>query len=153
MAEERRGVFGSILGAGHPRQPIEQASEQAPARVFRAPLKDYPEQAHGFILIRAFRGIRIYPPWQDWRYFKPAAVVERPALKIVPEPTNEYDKNAVALLWQGRRLGYLLRGSLQDMVNDWLRRDWPVFASFERGTKDFGNSEVYISLAFYLPEI
>lgn len=150
MAEKRRGLLGSILGTG--RTAPEDEPVQAPARVFRALLKDYPEAAQGFILVRAFRGVKIYPPWQDWRYFKPAAVMDHPALKIVPEPANEYDKNAVALLWQGRRLGYLLRGPLQDMTNDWLRRGWPVFASFERGTKDYGNSEVYISLAFYLPE-
>lgn len=150
MAEKRRGLFGSILGAGRPAPEAEPV--QAPARVFRAPLKDYPEEAQGFILVRAFRGVKIYPPWQDWRYFKPSAVVARPTLEIVREPKNEYDKNAVALLWQERRLGYLYRGSLQDMTNDWLRRDWPVFASFERGTKDYGDSEVYISLAFYIPE-
>nr|WP_325300384.1 hypothetical protein [uncultured Dysosmobacter sp.] len=150
MAEKRRGLFGAILG--QPPHPQEAEHAQGPARVILAPLKDYPEEAHGFILVRVFRGVRIYPPWEDWRYFKPAAVVDHPALKTAPEPSNEYDKNAVALLWQGRRLGYLRRGPLQDMTNDWLRRGWPVFASFERGTKDYGNSEVYISLAFYLPE-
>lgn len=43
-------------------------------------------------------------------------------LTFEQEPTNPHDINAVAIYQNGKRLGYLYRGTGQDMTNDFLRR-------------------------------
>ncbi|MCR4645027.1 MAG: HIRAN domain-containing protein [Oscillospiraceae bacterium] len=43
---------------------------------------------------------------------------------FLQEPTNEADPNAVLLMFvpQKKKLGYLFRGEMQNMVNDYLKR-------------------------------
>ena len=50
-------------------------------------------------------GFRHHEAQQLWEALKPSA-----RLTLVREPDNPYDANAVALLWRGRKIGYLPRG-------------------------------------------
>ncbi|MBR4879274.1 MAG: hypothetical protein IKU13_05530 [Clostridia bacterium] len=44
-------------------------------------------------------------------------------LEFKKEVNNEYDKNAVAIFLDTQKIGYLYKGKVQDMVNDWIKRD------------------------------
>ena len=44
-------------------------------------------------------------------------------IEFKQEPDNEYDNKAVALYLEENKIGYLYRGRIQDMVNDWIKRD------------------------------
>lgn len=37
-------------------------------------------------------------------------------LSLEPEPTNEYDKNAVKVLWKGEHAGYVPKDKNEDMI-------------------------------------
>ena len=70
---------------------------------------------------------------------------------FVQEKDNEYDENAVLLLVvpQKKRLGYLRRGKLQDMANDYLSRGDKISARVSLIYKDPFPS-VYIDMVFYV---
>ena len=47
-------------------------------------------------------------------------------IELRPEPGNQYDENAVQVVWKSEHddefvLGYLFRGRLQDKVNEYIR--------------------------------
>lgn len=70
----------------------------------------------------------------DMPEYQPAAVAAKVgnAVVLTQEPTNTYDNNAVLLsLTSGGRLGYLHKGKLQDMANDFLRKGLPVVGIIE----------------------
>lgn len=43
-------------------------------------------------------------------------------LSFVQEPTNEYDNKAIAVYLNKTKIGYVYRGKIQDMLNDWISR-------------------------------
>lgn len=55
-------------------------------------------------------------------------------LTLKQEPENPYDSKAVAIYRGEDQLGYLYRGRLQDMANDWLDRGDPVYGLYEAST-------------------
>ena len=55
-------------------------------------------------------------------------------LTLKQEPENVYDDKAVAIYRGTDQLGYLYRGRLQDMANDWLDRGDPVYGLYEAST-------------------
>lgn len=66
-------------------------------------------------------------------------------LEVLQEPTNPYDPKAVAISSDSGTVGYLHKGRLQDMANDYLKRGYPVIA--------IANQEPLetIALGFYKP--
>lgn len=71
-------------------------------------------------------------------------------ITFIQEKSNKYDNKAVLLLLvpQQRKLGYLYRGKLQDMVNDYIGRGDKVTARISNIVQP-GN-RVMIDMAFYL---
>jgi len=49
-------------------------------------------------------------------------VIKGSPVNFVQEPENQYDPHAIAVYSNSIKLGYLYKGWLQDMVNDFLRR-------------------------------
>lgn len=68
-------------------------------------------------------------------------------LEFVKEPDNEYDKNAVALILDGNKVGYLYKGKIQDMVNDWLKREEYFWGHINK--VDVENGKATFKIAFY----
>lgn len=68
-------------------------------------------------------------------------------LDIVLEPENEYDPGAVALFLKGKRIGYVHRGRLQDMIHDWIDRDEKIICYLHKLTV----RDAYCRIGFYKP--
>ena len=51
-------------------------------------------------------------------------------LHVVAEPENAYDKNAIAVYCEDIKIGYLYKGSLQEMTGDWLKRGDPIYCHY-----------------------
>jgi len=49
-------------------------------------------------------------------------------VELIQEPTNKHDKNAVMIMANGVKFGYVYKGKLQDMVNDFINSDYPIFS-------------------------
>ena len=65
----------------------------------------------------------------SWEYI-PQDVKIGNQIVLIQEPTNEADDKAVMLLFvpQRKKLGYLYRGKLQDMANDYINRGDKIVA-------------------------
>lgn len=63
------------------------------------------------------------------------------------EPNNPYDKKAIAVYSDNQKLGYLYKGKIQDMVNDFLDRSAPI-SSFIKHI-DVKNKKIALAVAFY----
>lgn len=70
-------------------------------------------------------------------------IYSRLSLKL--EPDNEYDSNAVALYYNDNKVGYLIKGKMQDMANDWQKREDPIRAMVSK----LDGEDIYIDLYFY----
>lgn len=80
------------------------------------------------------------------------ALVEGASVTFRQEPENTYDHNAVAVVIGRKRIGYLYRGKLQDMANDWLERGDTVCGRVVRvdpNIYDAKNNAVKINMYFY----
>lgn len=65
------------------------------------------------------------------------------------EPNNPYDKNAVVVLMDGKKIGYVYRGQIQDMLNDWFHKGFEVGAHLNR--IDVNENKVTFKIGFYKP--
>lgn len=74
-------------------------------------------------------------------------------LQLVQEPDNTYDRHAVYLQTYSTsragkvKVGYLRKGKLQDMVNDFLREGSPILSHITSIDDDTG--EIKVFLGFY----
>lgn len=44
-------------------------------------------------------------------------------LDFYQEPENEYDSNAIAIYLHNKKIGYVYKGTIQDMIHDWKKRN------------------------------
>lgn len=132
------------------RRPKGQPSK--PSHVIKAAPVTYADAIPGYALAYSYTNVTIFPPWEMLAPLDLRKVAAFPELDLEQESENAYDPWAVAIYWQDEQLGYMRKGRLQDMVNTWIQRGWPVFAHYEQGLKDGEDSKVTISMAFYRPE-
>ena len=67
------------------------------------------------------------------------------SLDIVLEPENEYDPRAVALYLEEKKIGYVHKGRLQDMIHDWIERGDEIRCCLKRLTAE----DAYFLIGFY----
>lgn len=68
-------------------------------------------------------------------------------VSLVPEPNNEYDPNAVAVMLNDVKLGYLPKNNLQKMYHDFINSNKIVLAKIV----DNNNNKILLSLRYYKP--
>ena len=79
-----------------------------------------PELLHGFLESYRYTDVGIFVPEDstfDLKGFEPGAI-----LTLVQDPENPHDNRAVGLKLHNQLVGYLYRGKLQDMANDWIEK-------------------------------
>lgn len=65
------------------------------------------------------------------------------------EPENQYDTNAIAIYLCNEKIGYVYRGRIQDMINDWIKRNH-LFCGHINKYSITNNSASY-KIGFYKP--
>ena len=63
------------------------------------------------------------------------------------EPDNQYDENAILVFHQSGPIGYLKRGTIQSMVNDWIDENKSVVAKIH--SINPYEYKIFIDMAFY----
>ena len=104
-----------------------------------------PPQIDGMALAYHYKDVKIAVirgAEPDFNAISPGDVVT-----LIQEPTNEYDNNAVAVMANGVKLGYLFRGRLQDMANDFLNSERAIFSCIT--AIDSNEHVIEIFLGFY----
>ncbi|NLB52049.1 MAG: hypothetical protein GX808_03830 [Syntrophomonadaceae bacterium] len=107
--------------------------------------KVLPQELNGFPLAYNYANIKVC----IIRDNKPDYDKLKPYMPIcfIPEPSNPYDPKAVIVKTGDTNIGYLYRGSMQDMVLDFLRRGDPI-QSFISDI-DKSTDTVQFSIGFY----
>lgn len=70
-------------------------------------------------------------------------------ITFVPEPENVYDSSAISILLGGEKIGYVYRGKIQDMINDWLKRN-DYFTGYIN-KYSIENNNATFKIGFYKP--
>lgn len=68
-------------------------------------------------------------------------------LTFEQERDNEYDSKAIAVYLEDKKVGYLYKGTVQDMVNDWIRRGDYFWGYVNKIDKE--SSKATIKIGFY----
>ena len=66
---------------------------------------------------------------------------------IRQDKDNPYDQNAVSIIFDSKKLGYLYKGRLQDMANDWINKDLEMWSYIS--LVDIPNKKINIAIGFY----
>lgn len=104
-----------------------------------------PESIRGHVIAYRYSDVGIYVPKDstfDVDGFIPGAL-----LTLFHDKENDHDQNAIGLRLNKRLVGYLYRGKLQDMANDWISKDLPMRAVLTKTDRE--NSRADVTLAFY----
>lgn len=104
-----------------------------------------PSSIRGHTIAYRYEDVGIFIPKDstfDVEGFEPGAV-----LTLMQDKENENDPNAVGLRLRKRLVGYLYRGKLQDMANDWFKKELPMRAVLTKTFREDKRAEVL--LAFY----
>lgn len=103
------------------------------------------EEIEGYTLKYNYHDVEV----TSWEYI-PRDIKVGNRIICIQEPTNEADSKAVMLMFvpQRKKLGYLYRGKIQDMVNDYINRGDKVVARLSHLSfkPDFC---IKIDIAFY----
>lgn len=97
-----------------------------------------------------YTNVGVFVPYTE--VFGHPALVEGAVVSFRQEPENRHDPHAVAVVIGRKRIGYLFKGKLQDMANDWLDRGESVAGRVIRvdpGSVDAKSNGVRINLYFY----
>lgn len=65
------------------------------------------------------------------------------------EEDNPYDEKAVKILLNDEHIGYVYKGQTQDMIHDWVRKDWELAAHVDRYFPD--EKRATYKIGFYVP--
>lgn len=68
-------------------------------------------------------------------------------LSFENEPTNEYDKKAIKIMAEGKFIGYVHEGKIQDMIHDFTKRKDPIYALLQSADEE--NNKASMFIAFY----
>lgn len=102
-----------------------------------------------FFLAYQYDDVKFYPPFDVVSKLNKNLLQAGANVILKPEPWNAYDDHAVALYVSGIKIGYLLRGRLQDMANDYLLKGWPIKSKLLSLKLNGDEYQGYISLSFY----
>jgi len=86
-----------------------------------------------------YENVEIYRPDTSFNEIFKYDIVD-----VLPDPQNPYDSRAISISFHGNTIGYLNKGTLQDMVHDYLSRNDIVGAQIQKVTGD----QIYIKIFF-----
>lgn len=124
---------------------VEQSAPTAQNVEFEKKPEKLPESIRGYVASYRYTEVGIFIPKDetfDVEGFEPGAI-----LTLVQDPENPHDNRAVGLKLRKRLVGYLYRGKLQDMANDWIGKKMPLRAQLTACMRDKQRAEV--TLVFY----
>ena len=70
-------------------------------------------------------------------------------IDFISEPDNEHDKNAIAIYLDKIKIGYVYKGRRQDMINDWIKKNYPIAGHINKIWVD--RNEATYKIGFYKP--
>lgn len=110
------------------------------------PTLKVPEEIDGYELSYNYNDVSIvgnkYITGFDINSLEPGQKIE-----LIPEPNNEYDSKAILAVCDGKKIGYVSKGRVQEMISDYIRKELPIFSVIENINYD--ESYINMFIAFY----
>lgn len=103
----------------------------------------------GFHLAYSYDNVKFYPPEEIVSKISKSTLQAGAEISLKPEPSNRYDDRAIALYIDCQKIGYLLKGTLQDMTHDYLSKNWPIVVTLSSLEYINGEYQGYIDISFY----
>lgn len=70
-------------------------------------------------------------------------------VKFEFEPNNEYDKNAIKIIYDGMHIGYVPKNNMQKMIKDFINNEDKKVEAFIRDVNE-ESKEIHIYIGFYV---
>lgn len=90
----------------------------------------------------------VYEDENPLPYIQDKANANQRQLTFSFEPDNPEDKKAIAVLLDGKKIGYVYRGQTQDMIHDYYEKKFEVCAHI----CTFTDEEITYKIGFYKPK-
>lgn len=107
-------------------------------------LDEFPDAVAEFKKLYFYDDVKIFTPEDltvDYSILK-----EKAEILFVQEPENSFDENAIRVIVPGPyKIGYIYRGKLQDMMNDYLTAGLPIKSNISK----VDGTIIYLNIAFY----
>lgn len=94
---------------------------------------------------------RIYVPSDLISRSVRSQIKEDDQLALKKEPSNEYDKNAIAVYWHNTKIGYLYQNGLRDIIMEFWDKKWPVLVSFVEFSDNKSDKSAIAKFEFLIP--
>ena len=86
--------------------------------------KNTPDSSDGYVVDRSYTN-RIYTPSELISPALKRRIKKGDVLSLRKEPSNKYDRKAVAVYWKHKKIGYLYQNGLRDIVMEYWKRKYP----------------------------
>lgn len=132
----------------------ESPSAGAPQSPGRAPAVKLhvPDEMNGIPLAYRYQDIRIYTPKTLTAQIDCTMIRRGDNLTLQKEPNNSSDPRAIAVYWNGRQIGYLIKNQVRGMLRKSMDSGFPYLLLFERFSNRAGDEAAYVDVVFYTPK-
>jgi len=140
VAQQQLAAVKEVINHG-----INKTENKPATTIDQHVVKALPQAHHGIPLTYKYTDVKtciIRDNKPDYSNLKPYMPIN-----FIPEPSNPYDPNAVIVNAGDINIGYLYKGKMQDMVNDFLKRGNPIQAFISK--VDQSSDIVQFSIGFY----
>ena len=103
----------------------------------------------GYYLSYQYDDVKFYPPQELISKVNKKVLSPGAEITLVQETRNKQDNRAVALYISMYKIGYMLRGTLQDMANDYIENGWPIKVILSDLRFVSGEYRGHINIFFY----
>lgn len=112
--------------------------------------KNAPNSSGGYVVDRSYTN-RIYTPSELISPALKRRIKKGDVLSLRKEPSNKYDRKAVAVYWKHKKIGYLYQNGLRDIVMEYWKRDFPFEITFDSFSSDKSDESATADFKFFKP--
>lgn len=105
----------------------------------------FPDEYGEMEKMYSYEIVNLYTVPEERPNFK--SIVMHGSVDFVQEPENQYDNHAVRVMQYGIKLGYLHRGKIQDLTNNYLKKGNKIIGFVSQ--LDYQNGVISIDIAYY----
>lgn len=131
-----------LAEAPHGKQSEEKKEERLTQHTLYVP-----EMINGEHRAYFYENVKIFTPDEIAKKLRYDESLCGQLVTLEAEPSNAYDPKAVIVKWGYQKIGYLYKGKLQDMANDFIADGLPIWCA--TSSLDPDERIIYISIAFY----
>lgn len=109
-----------------------------------------PASSSRYVVDRSYTN-RIYTPSELISPALKRKIKKGDVLSLRKEPSNKYDRKAVAVYWKHKKIGYLYQNGLRDIVMEYWKKKYPVEITFVSFSSNKSDESATADFKFFKP--